>query len=410
MNLRPLPDLFYRSLTERQRGSRIKVQEQLQRLLPFVLPLSVLGSPPKALDLESGRGEWAQIIRDAGFEVTGIDGDPVNVATCQMYGLEVRLGEALDALNVLPENSLALVSAFGLVDRLSLDQVRILSREALRVLVPGGIFILGANNPEYAALGVFGHAPKIQPDLLDYVLEYEGFERHLIARMLDYPSSNLGSKWNLRDTLSSELAIYAVVAQKAAPQNILGQFDTVFDGRYGLSLQELAMRYLQEQDQQLALINERTQQLDSRIWHEAERMNTALGAITNKAENEAERMNAALGAITTQLNSIRYFIKVVARIEAGLRFLVRPFLRHTSFWQLYRAHARFYCVNFLKKTGLHPVAKKLYLSLKTQNLYGIKNLPVLDEKVAVDEKLSARAFEISKRLKIALKKRLKDIE
>jgi hypothetical protein len=218
--------------------------------------------------------------------------------------------------------------------------------------------------------------------------------------MLDYPSSNLGSKWNLRDTLSSELAIYAVVAQKAAPQNILGQFDTVFDGRYGFSLQELAMRYLQEQEQQLALIDERTQQLDSRIWHEAERVNAALGAITN----EAERMNTALGAITSQLNSIRYFIKVVAKIEAGLRFLVRPFLRHTSFWQLYRAQARFYCVNFLKKTGLHPVAKKLYLSLKTQNLYGIKNLPVLDEK------LSARAFEISKRLKIALKKRLKDIE
>lgn len=103
---------------------------------------------PTIIDLGCGRGDWLALLQQAGHPAQGVDLSPDCVLACQARALDVRLGDALRELAHLPSDSLAVVTAFHLVEHLPLAGQITLFNEACRVLAPGGLLVVETPNPE----------------------------------------------------------------------------------------------------------------------------------------------------------------------------------------------------------------------------------------------------------------------
>jgi SAM-dependent methyltransferase len=244
-----MSDPFYRAFEERYRGDRSIIGERLKAYLPFITPLTAIDGPLGALDVGCGRGEWLELAAATGFDARGVDLDDGMLAACRERGLAVENADAIATLRALPDASLAIVSAFHVVEHIGFDDVRTLVAEALRALRPGGLLILETPNPENLVVGAStfyrdpSHVRPIPPELLAFSAEYAGFARQRVVRLQEAPELRAAPQVNLQNVLDGVSPDYAVVAQKAAPAAVLAQFDAAFAPARGLSLEMLAQRY-----------------------------------------------------------------------------------------------------------------------------------------------------------------------
>ena len=103
---------FYRAFEDRFRGPRELIISRLRVYLPFVLPLKTLYEESKIVDLGCCRGEWLELMAEAGFEGQGVDLDDGMLATCLATGLSVAKEDAIKYLQNLQDESIAVVSGF----------------------------------------------------------------------------------------------------------------------------------------------------------------------------------------------------------------------------------------------------------------------------------------------------------
>ncbi|PIL40456.1 class I SAM-dependent methyltransferase [Massilia psychrophila] len=244
-----MSDLFYKAFEDRYRGSREIIAGRLRAYLPFLEPLAALYAPARALDIGCGRGEWLEVAGAAGFEAFGVDIDDGMLAACRERGLAVRTADGLQTLRAMADASLAMVSAFHVVEHIAFDDVRALIAEALRVLQPGGLLILETPNPENIGVGANSfyrdpsHLRPLPPELLSFAAEHAGYARQLVVRLQEPPELHGNVPIGVRHVLEGVSPDYAVVAQKAAPPGLMKGFDAVFGKTYGLSLGQLSHRY-----------------------------------------------------------------------------------------------------------------------------------------------------------------------
>src|SRR5437763_8718032 len=82
---------FYRAFEDRYRGAREIIKDRLRAYARFTDPLLGLPRPaglaPAALDLGCGRGEWLELLGEAGFAARGVDLDDGMLAACRERGL-----------------------------------------------------------------------------------------------------------------------------------------------------------------------------------------------------------------------------------------------------------------------------------------------------------------------------------
>jgi O-antigen chain-terminating methyltransferase len=251
---------FYRAFEDRYRGARDLIRQRLAVYRPFLRPLA--GPQAAALDLGCGRGEWLELLAECGLQGRGVDLDEGMLAACRERGLQVQRGDALAALRALPDASLALVSAFHLVEHLPIALVQELIAEAHRVLRPGGLLILETPNPENLSVGAASfyldpsHERPLPPPLLDFAVDYGGFARHRVLRLQEDPALHQpATRLGLITVLEGVSPDYAVVAQRAGPAAALAPLDGPFAAEYGVSLGQLAQRYQQQQDQEQASLH-----------------------------------------------------------------------------------------------------------------------------------------------------------
>ena len=244
-----MSDNFYRAFEEKYRGPRDLILARLAIYGPFILPLKTIYPAPPAIDLGCGRGEWLEFLLDEACSPLGIDQDEEMLQSCRERSLPAQQGDGVAYLATLPDESQAVVSAFHVVEHLSFDQLRTVVSSALRVLKPGGLLIMETPNPENIVVATCNfwldptHLRPIPPQLLSFLPEYYGFVRTKILRLQESKELAANESPTLNDVLRGASPDYAVVAQKAAPNETLVLFDQAFNQEYGLSLNILAERY-----------------------------------------------------------------------------------------------------------------------------------------------------------------------
>ena len=240
---------FYRAFEDKHRGSHETIKERLQIYLPFINPLKAIYPDCPALDIGCGRGEWLETLLENGFQALGVDLDDGMLQACKARNLPAIKVEALAYLKELPSESLAVLTGFHIAEHIPFDDLKELIGEAKRVLKPAGLLILETPNAENLIVGTQNfyldptHERPIPYMLLEFLMEYSGFERTKLLRLQENAGLVEYERLALMDVLAGASPDYAMVGQKSAAYIDTAPFDIAFNGEYGLSLDDLARRY-----------------------------------------------------------------------------------------------------------------------------------------------------------------------
>jgi len=248
---KPITQDFYRAFEDRFRGSREQILLRLSCYQPLLDALKAHVPARQAIDLGCGRGEWLEIITEQGFDARGIDTDGGMLSACHERGLAVEQRDALAVLQEAPENSLAMVSAFHLVEHLPFNAVLELMSLAHRALAPGGVIVMETPNSENIGVGTWNfyldptHQRPIPHLLLGFGAEFCGFEFTRILRVNHDPQVASASELGLLDVLCRASPDYAVIGMKTRADGTAGEtvFADMLAQASGVSLEQLAQRY-----------------------------------------------------------------------------------------------------------------------------------------------------------------------
>jgi O-antigen chain-terminating methyltransferase len=167
--------------------------------------LRMLKGMTRVVDLGSGRGEFLELLREAGIDGVGAELDSKLVDDCRARGLTVECCDAYDYLTALAEGSIdAIFSAqfIEYVESSRLAELIELSRSRLR---DGGLFIAETHPAEKTSVVDLTPQRAILPQVLLHICQTVGFSS---ARIF-YPTAG-----GFTQTGDGDAGEYAVVAVK----------------------------------------------------------------------------------------------------------------------------------------------------------------------------------------------------
>lgn len=175
-----LSSSFQFAFQDRFRGPERDMRQRLEVYLRAIQ--NSIESLPQApwLDIGCGRGEWLEAASSAGFRVTGIDSNLSSVLHCRAKGFNAEEQGALKYLRSRSAESLAVITAFHVVEHLPMDYFLALVQQAIRTLKPGGLLIIETPNPANVLMGSNyfwrdpTHRQPVPAELLEFVFEYFG--------------------------------------------------------------------------------------------------------------------------------------------------------------------------------------------------------------------------------------------
>lgn len=144
--------------------------------------LELLGSRQPVLDVGCGRGEFLELLREAGIPARGVDLDGGMVARARAKGLDVEQQDGVALLERLPEGSQGAVFAAQVVEHLPYERLLAFLRQSFRALAPNGILVAETVNPHSpSALKNFWfdltHQHPVFPEVLLTLCRGVGFEQ-----------------------------------------------------------------------------------------------------------------------------------------------------------------------------------------------------------------------------------------
>ncbi len=220
-----VPDSFYLAFENRFRGDAETIRSRLAYYLPIIDDIAALAERRPLVDIGCGRGEWLKMLPERCKRI-GIDLNSMNVQACQDQGLEAEVADGLTWLRRQPDDSIAAITAFHVIEHLSFEQFNALLDECLRALTPGGLVIFETPNPENlvsAATHFYTdptHIHPLPPAFSEFMLEFKGFTAVQVHRLNPIPNeyaliedSEVARRCN---ALFYGAQDYAVTAQKSA--------------------------------------------------------------------------------------------------------------------------------------------------------------------------------------------------
>jgi len=175
----------------RFRGS----EEEIRRRQAFYVPY--FRRAGQVLDLACGRGEFLELMREAGLTARGVDLDPACVEICRAKGLDVQHRGAFACLEQLPPASLDGMFCSHFLEHLPGTRVAELIRLAASRLAAGGLLVVETPNPQCLATLAAAfyadptHRHPLPASLLRFYFEEAGFggiEVHLLSPAVEaYP-------------------------------------------------------------------------------------------------------------------------------------------------------------------------------------------------------------------------------
>ena len=169
--------LDYFELERQFRGTEDQIRQRQSFYLPF------FRSCRKVLDIACGRGEFLELMREAGAEARGVDLDVMMVARCHEKGLEVERADVFEFLGKIADGSLDGIFSSQFVEHLEPADYTHLVGQCVAKLAPGGVLAIETQNPE--CLAIFSqsffidptHVKPIPPAQLRFLFAEQGLER-----------------------------------------------------------------------------------------------------------------------------------------------------------------------------------------------------------------------------------------
>jgi O-antigen chain-terminating methyltransferase len=135
------------------------------------------------LDIGCGRGEFLEMMRDAGVPARGIDLSEESVAMCRAKGLETHVADLFVYLNDLPEGALDGIFCSQVVEHLPPERLPEMIRLCASRLSRSGVIAIETPNPE--CLAIFAthffldptHTRPVPAALLAFYMEEFGLGR-----------------------------------------------------------------------------------------------------------------------------------------------------------------------------------------------------------------------------------------
>jgi O-antigen chain-terminating methyltransferase len=125
-------------------------EEEIRKRQSFYLPF--FRGRHKVLDIACGRGEFLELMREAGVPARGVDLDADMVGRCLEKGLAVVQGDVFAHLESTPDSSLDGIFSAQFVEHLeAVDYIRLIALCAQK-LAPGGVLAIETQNPECLAI------------------------------------------------------------------------------------------------------------------------------------------------------------------------------------------------------------------------------------------------------------------
>ncbi|MFH0802248.1 MAG: class I SAM-dependent methyltransferase [bacterium] len=169
-------ELFsYLRFEDKVRGSVEQAKDEMKKYLAFFEGCA------NVLDFGCGRGEFLELLREAGIGCHGVDSDPEMVRLCREKGLTCLEGDGLSHLAEIAEGSLDGLIASHVVEHLARENFFRLVELASTRLKSGGVFIAETLNPQCVfTQGVFHldptHQQFVHPQLFQHLLTELGFQ------------------------------------------------------------------------------------------------------------------------------------------------------------------------------------------------------------------------------------------
>jgi SAM-dependent methyltransferase len=161
------------------RGSREEIRKKFKSYLKYFQN----GVQGLVLDLGCGRGEFLELLKDAGIRGLGVDSNQEMVQQCKKLGLDVSQGDLLEFLKAQPENSLGGIFCSQVAEHLLPDYLLWLLQAAHSRLKDGAPLLLETVNvaSAFGFLQVYTkdltHRMLIHPDTLRFLVAAAGFQR-----------------------------------------------------------------------------------------------------------------------------------------------------------------------------------------------------------------------------------------
>jgi len=366
---------FYRAFEDRFRGTREAIKSRLMVYLPFIEPLKEIYDNCGAIDLGCGRGEWLELVTEAGMIAHGVDLDDSMLEACRERGLSVENRDAVSFLKSLPDKSQAVISGFHVIEHMATADLQNLIQEAFRVLKPAGMLILETPNPESIVVSSTyfhldpSHKKPIPPQLLAFMTEYYGFYRNKILRLHEPDNPLENNLPNLFHVLYEVSLDYSVVTQKKAPEAQLEIFNAIFERDYGVSLGQLTRNYDIQVAQEVHTNRSEFSRLNAelaRLNAEFPRLNAELSRLNIIQIQLNDLYQSHSWRITAPLRAAADFIRKIGRniLQAGSSIFLRgrgkDFLTNTA--NYIRAHPRLKR-QLVRLFGLFPKIDMMVLRL-----------------------------------------------
>lgn len=164
------------ALLEAFRGPEAEIRHRLDHYL------EQLKTNAPVLDLGCGRGELLLMLREAGVDAMGIEGDAAVAQASRRRGLQVIEADVLEGLRSTEDASRGAVTAIHLFEHLEPATLLAVLAEVRRVLRPGGMLIVESPNPHSLRVGAAlfwadpTHRRPLLPETLELYVKTAGLE------------------------------------------------------------------------------------------------------------------------------------------------------------------------------------------------------------------------------------------
>jgi 2-polyprenyl-3-methyl-5-hydroxy-6-metoxy-1,4-benzoquinol methylase len=206
----------YGRFAERFRGSEEYVAKGQQFYLPY------FSGRRAVLDIGCGRGEFLELMREAGVTARGIDLSQESVDLCRHKGLQAETADLFRYLADLPEGSLDGIFSAQVVEHLPPERLPGMIRLAASRLERGGVLAIETPNPE--CLAIFAshfyldptHTRPVPHALLTFYMEEYGLgliEVRRLSPAIESMPALAGLPGDFREAFFGGLD-YAIVGRK----------------------------------------------------------------------------------------------------------------------------------------------------------------------------------------------------